>query len=139
MKEITDRKELAEAVNIKRLPVIRFNWEKPIYPEWPDSHDGENALIPFTFRDGTKTFWPVRTAYYDDTEEFVVTQKNACLSDSFCYEDANQMIEEQRAPILTALGECVIVKQWPSKREARFFIARVTDINRFASDCARIV
>lgn len=134
MKEITSRRELAEAVNISRYPVIRFNWEKPISPVYaPNSFEGEAVSI-------MSRGYPAvcRVCWFEDEERFTIMQNPCCLTERFSYEDADAMIENARAPIVKEGDTVVIAKQWPSKREARFFLATVGPINDHVSDCGHI-
>lgn len=138
MKEITNRTELAEAVNIRRLPVIRFNWEEPLGSYAPNSHRGERVNILWTSRDGSTFPSICEVDFFEDTNEFTIMQHGACIAARFCYEDADDMIEAARAPIVKEGDEVVIVKQFPSKRIAHFFLAVVGKINCRASDCGKI-
>ncbi len=134
MKEITSRRELAEAVNISRYPVIRFNWEKTdqphLRPEQFRGRAGEHHVERLLFR--------LRVCWFEDEQRFTIMQNSCCLTERFSYEDADAMIENARAPLLKEGDTVVIAKQWPSKREARFFLATVGPINGHVSDCGHI-
>lgn len=133
MKEITSRRELAEAVNISRYPVIRFNWEKPIGSYAQKSFEGEKVNI-------MSRGYPAvcRVCWYEDEERFTIMQEPHIITERFSYEDADAMIENARAPIVKEGDTVVIVQQWPSREEARFFLATVGPINDHVSDCGHI-
>lgn len=105
MKHLTDRKAIAQAINIDRIPVVRI--------DLADSDEyglkSQKVLVDNgTFRDGTPYLIGAEIRAYADTMKFEVVSYGTCLKDSFSYYDMEEMLAYANAPVLKKDSDVVI-------------------------------
>lgn len=115
MKLLTQRTEIAQAINFKQYPVVRINVE---------DHDdygvrGTKVCIDNgIFRDGNPYYLRATIRTYNDEKGFHITQGGSMLKSSFGYSDIEEMLEWANAPIIKADQEILLVLDSPSVRNA---------------------
>lgn len=124
MKYLTDRQEIAQAMNFGKYPVIRVDVETTV-------RDGvlqgdmvkvaaPNARYPDNYICG-------QVMKFDDDDSYVIMPESVCLKSSFGYSDMVRMLGYAQAPMLHAGEEVVLIEDAPKQRVARVRMMRVSD------------
>lgn len=106
MRLLTDRKEIAKEINIKRTPTVRIDLAEA------DDYGlrSQKVLIDNgTFRDGTPYLIHAEIRAYGDEGVFTFSSPGVWISDSFGYEDLEDMVEYANAPVIRKDSDVVIV------------------------------
>lgn len=120
MKYLTERTELARAINFGRYPVL--------YIDLADADDyglkGCRVRIDAgTFRSGDPHIIDATLRVYSDEKKLTTSSKGACLSADFSYYDYKEMVDNANAPLIHP-DEDVVVAVYDS-RAKRCFAAMI--------------
>lgn len=152
MKFITDRKEIAKALNFGTYPVIMFDLDTPARG-WDDVYEGTPVRVDMgTFSDGTR--WlsdSVPTIYADNHHEGIEnTVKNrlmadihlpsggAMISSSFGANDVLDMAKFAMAPIIKGGDDIVIVYKWDKGMNVAVRMMKVGKTSKHVTPIAMI-
>lgn len=124
MKYLTDRQEIAKAMNFGKYPVIRIDVETPV-------RDGAlqgdmvkvaapNARYPDNYIRG-------RVMKFDDDDRYVIMPENVCLKSDFGYGDVIESLGWAQAPMLHAGEAVVVVEDAPERRMCMVRMMRVSN------------
>lgn len=116
MKVLTERTEIATAINGHKMPVITIDLADA------DTYGlkSQKVLIDNgTFRDGFPYYIHSEVRAYADEKKFKFSQGGACLSASFNYYDMKEMLDYRNAPIVKP-DEDVIIAIINSKDRTAF-------------------
>lgn len=106
MKMLTDRKQIAKEINIKRTTTVRIDLAEA------DEYGikSQKVLIENgTYSDGTPSYVHAQICAYSDMKEFTFTGGSICLKSDFGYRDIEEMVEYANAPIVKPDSDVVIV------------------------------
>jgi hypothetical protein len=124
MKYLTDRQEIARAMNFGRYPVIRIDMENHI-PGYDGLFKGDPVKVmtptsryPDLYETGTLMYYD--HAYYIRTD-------CACLSDDFGYQDVMDMLRIAQAPVIHAGDTVIIIEDHPKKRLCKVHMMKAGD------------
>ncbi len=124
MKYITDRRDIAQAMNFGRFPVVRINLETCCHG-YDDFYKGDLVKVmtpskryPHAYRTGK--------LYYSEGRFGVLTD-STCLHDCFGYSDVMEQLEIAQAPVLHAGETVILIEDYPCIRVCRVRIMRVSD------------
>lgn len=136
MKYLTDRHEIAMAMNFHKYPVIRIDMETPkkgykgLYygdevevatpkPGYPDSRERGNLI----FCDG----------------KYQITSHGCCLSADFGYVDVMEDLMWAQAPQLHKGETVVVIEDYPIHRMCKVHMMRVPDhVSSFTTPCCTL-
>lgn len=121
---LTDREEIAQAMNFGKYPVIRIDVETPV-------RDGvlqgdmvkvaaPNARYPDNYIRG-------RVMKYDDDERYAIMPENVSLKSDFGYFDVIERLGWAQAPMLHAGETVVVVEDAPKRQMCMVRMMRVSD------------
>lgn len=137
MKFLTDRHDIAKAINFKQYPVIRINLEDK------DEYGIKGTKVCIDngkFRDGSPYYLHATIRSYYGESGLHITQGGACLHASFGYSDIKEMLEWANAPIIKPDQDILVVMDMPSIRMANCVILHTSDrIDPHCSTPLRIV
>lgn len=111
MKFITDRKELAKAMNFGLYPVLKIDLADT------DDYGLKGCRVRIdggTFTSGSPHIIDARIRAYSDEKELTTSCSGSWLSDSFSYHDYFEMAENAYAPIIRP-DQDVVVAIYDSK------------------------
>lgn len=131
MKVLTDRHDIAKAINFKQYPVIRINMEDK------DEYGirGTNICIDNgTFRDGSPYYLHATIRTFDDEKGFHIKQGGTCIHASFGYSDIEKMLAWANAPVVKPDQDILVVMDMPSIRFASCVILHTGD--RISPHCS---
>lgn len=105
MRKLTERKEIARAINGHDMPVITIDLADA-------THYGlvsQKVLIDNgTFKDGFPYYIKCEVRAYADEKYFTFSQGATCLTASFGYHDVVEMLEYRNAPIVKADQDVIL-------------------------------
>ena len=120
MKYLTNRKEIAKAINIDRIPVITMDISKCM-DGYDNCYEGSKINIDGAYSGRYAHLLTRCTArMYGDEKgnechdepwryaRIHLCTKNACLHDSFCLSDVDEMVEWSHAPTVKANDKVVV-------------------------------
>lgn len=114
MKLLTNRYEIADAINIKRLPTVRVDLADA------DEYGlvSQKVLIDNGhFNDGTPYLIRSEIRAYSDERKWTFSSYGTTLSSSFTYEDMENMVTYANAPVIKPDTDIVLAVVDSSKRK----------------------
>jgi len=136
MKYLTDRTEIAMAMNFGKYPVIRIDRETP-KDGYNDFYEGDQIKV-LTPKPGYPDSYATGKIYYSEGKYGVMTDAS-CLHASFGYADVLEMIENAQAPVVKAGQEVVLIEDYPERRTCCVRIMKVSDrVDSHVYPCATL-
>lgn len=130
MKYLTNRHEIAEAINFGKYPVLTLDREnRPYKKERPDSDYAIGCRVRVAWDHANPRYAGMTThgALYIEGGKLKISGEGACLSASFGYSDVIEMAAEANVPIVHAGQKVVVVENWPSVKTCTVRIMKVSD------------
>lgn len=130
MKFLTDRQEIARAINGREFPVININLADT------DEYGvvGETILIDNgTFRDGFPYMIEADIRLYADTKKWTIGQGCIGIHKEFGYTDVMKMATRRNAPVIKADEDIILIINNPVKRIC--YVAQVHTGKRIDPHC----
>lgn len=130
MKYLTDRQEIAEAINFGKYPVLTLDREnRPYKNERPDSDFaiGCRVRVAWDHKDPRYAGMTTHGALYIEGGKLKISSEGACLSASFGYYDVMRMAAEANVPIVHKGQKVVVIEEWPSLKKCTVRIMQVAD------------
>lgn len=112
MKILTERTQIAKAMNFGKYPVLELNLEKEI--RMGTEHklvgfEGCGVRVPWDYH-GETMYEDAEIAWYmDSPNELHITSGGCCLHASFGYEDVMEMLKNANTPILDKNQKFILV------------------------------
>lgn len=111
MKFLTDRHEIAEAINIRQLPTVRIDIRKCI-EGFEDCYEGDKIVVE-GIRCTVKMFGDgVNETLHDNPERYKKIElmpEGICLHESFGRQDVEEMVEWRQAQRASAGDEILVL------------------------------
>lgn len=130
MKYLTDRQEIAKAVNFGKYPVLTLNREnRPYKNERPESDYaiGCRVRVAWDHKDPRCAGMTTHGALYIEGGKLKISGEGACLSASFGYYDVMRMAAEANTPIVHKGQKVVVIEEWPSVKKCTVRIMQVAN------------
>ena len=130
MKYLTDRTEIAEAINFGKYPVLTLNREnRPNADICPDSDyaTGCRVRVAWDRKEPRYAGMTTHGEIYIDKGKIKISGEGACLSSSFGYTDVMEMAAEANTPIVHAGQTVVVVEDFPSRKSCTVRMMKVSD------------
>lgn len=125
MKYLTDRQEIAKAMNFGKYPVIRIDVETPesegVFRGNLVKVAAPSVRYPDNYIRGRVT------KFSDEGDRYVIMPDAVCLKASFDYSDVVEMLGYAQVPMLHAGEEVALIEDAPKQRTARVRMMRVSD------------
>lgn len=150
MKLLSERTEIAQALNFGKYPVLNINLdneEKILRNDGSVERYCKGCDVKVEYKTNNHGTLSTRgNIYYDFLADenffengFKISNNSTCLSDSFGYRDIMEDLRWASAPTLKAGQEVVIVFNSEKSKIAVVMIGKVSDeINQFCMTCATI-
>ena len=135
MKFLRDRKEIAKAINIDRIPVITMDISKCM-KDYTDCYEGTKINIEGAHSGRYSDLLTHCTArmYGDEIgnechdepwmyKKIVLCPRITCLSDSFSLRDVDEMVEWSKAPVVKA--EDLVIVYFRANNEAYLRLMKI--------------
>ncbi len=106
MKQLTDRREIAKAINVERKTVVRIDLAEA------DEYGIKSQKVVIdngTFRDGTPYMVRAEIRAYADEMKFTFHGFGSCIHSDFGYYDVEEMVEYANAPVIKTDSDVVLV------------------------------
>lgn len=133
---LTDRQEIAKAMNFWKYPVLRINMEKP--DRGYDGYfvgDKVEVITPSEKYPGSRE----RGNLYFCDGKFAISSEGACLHADFGYSDVIENLEWAQAPKLKAGQTVVIIEDWPNAKRCRVHMMQLPErIDKFTTPCCTL-
>lgn len=133
MKYLTDRTEIAKAINFGKYPVLTLNRENQPYKdlyedtEYSDYAVGCRVRVAWDRKDPRYEGMTTHGNIYIEKGKIGISGEGACLSSSFGYTDVMKMAAEANTPIVHAGQTVVVVEEIPSKKFCTVRLMKVSD------------
>ena len=124
MKYLTDRQEIAQAMNFGKYPVIRIDVETPVRDGVLQGDAVKVAAPNDRYPDN---YICGHVMKFDDDDRYVIMPENVCLKAYFGYSDVVRMLGYAKAPMLHAGEVVVLIEDAPKLKTARVRMMRVSD------------
>lgn len=115
MKRLTERTEIARAINFKQYPIITIDLADR------DEYGIKGCKVCIdngTFRTGEPYYVDATCRVYSDEKKLVFQSYGSCLHDSFGYSDIEKMLEYANAPVIQKDQDVLIVIIDSANRQA---------------------
>lgn len=124
MKYLTDRQEIAQAMNFGKYPVIRIDVETPVRG---GVLQGDMVKVAAPNDRCPDNYICGHVMKFDDDDRYVIMPENVCLKADFGYSDVVRMLGYAQAPMLHAGEEVVLIEDAPKQKAARVRMMRIPD------------
>ncbi len=141
MKYLTERREIGEAMNFGKYPVLRLNLSnRPAQSYAPDSD--------FCLGDRVRVSWDkpgyegmtTRGKVYFSDGRYAISQECAILKNTFTRNDIIEDYEWSRTPLVHAGQEVVLIIDNPDRKKCEVALMKVSEhIDIHCSTVARLV
>lgn len=119
MKYLTDRQEIAEAMNFGKYPVLCVNLETP-KAGWDDCYEGDKVLVaPSEYSRKDECIRCVINKFGDEPERYSLMPNPVFLQDSFGYSDVKEMLGWAQAPVIHPSEVVIVIEDHPQHRTCR--------------------
>ena len=130
MKFLTDRQEIARAMNFGKYPVLYLNYENRPYAD--STYDGDYAVgcrVKCAWNHPNPRYAGMTThgKLYTENGRIKISGEGGCLHADFGYHDVIEMQEEARVPIVNAGQTVIVVEDWPSRKNCRVRVMKIGD------------
>ena len=130
MRYLTDKKEIAAALNFGKYPVLTINRENnPYAVNRPDSDYAIGCRVRVAWDKADPKYAGMTThghLYYENGR-LAISKDASIMTNSFGYEDVMEMVAEANTPVVHKGQEVVVVEEWASKRECAVRIMKVSN------------
>ncbi len=123
-KYLTDRHEIARAMNFGEYPVVRINLETP-QPGWDDAFVGDRVMV----YNGPERKDAIRCTIHkfsDEPNRYTLMPDTICLQQEFGYNDVSEMCSWAQAPMIYPGKELVVIEDYPNARRCKVHMMRVS-------------
>ena len=126
MKFLTERTEIAKAINFGKYPVLYINLENRKY-EGSDYAVGCRVRVAWDHKDKRYEGMTTHGNLYIENGRYGISAEGGCLHADFGYHDVIKMKDEAAAVVVHKCQEVVVVEDWPSKKQCRVRMMKVSD------------
>lgn len=139
MRFLTDRTEIAEAMNFGKYPVLVLNREnRPMADVVPESDYAVGCRVKVAWDNKDPRYEGMTThgELYIENGKLHISGEGACLKAGFGYSDVIKMAAEANVPIIHKGQTVVVVEDYPSKKHCTVRLMKVSD--RIDIHCSRV-
>ena len=123
-KYLTDRKEIAQAMNFGKYPVLRIDLETP-KAGWDDMFEGD--LVRVRSQKYDSEIRARINKFSDEPMRYSIMPVAVCLSSNFGYSDVVEMLGYAQAPLIHAGETVVVIEDYPKARACRVHVMKVSE------------
>lgn len=132
---ITDRQEIAYAMNFGKFPVLSLNRENIPFSD-SNYCIGSKCRVAWDRKEPRYEGMTTHGHVYLENGRYAISGFGACLKASFGYSDVMKMLEEANAPIVHRGQTVVLVEQFPSCDSCTVSVMKVSD--RIDINCSTV-
>ena len=122
---LTDRHEIAYAMNTFKFPVLSLNRENRPY-ENSDFCTGCRCRVAWDDKNPRYADMATHGQVYMENGKYGISGEGACLSASFGYTDVMESLREANAPVVHKNQLVVLVEDFPSKEMCYVSVMKVS-------------
>ena len=126
MKYLKERREIAEAMNFGKYPVLYVDLDKPRYPS-KDFYVGSKCRVAWDLPDGRYAGMSARCTVYHYEGKYELSQGGCCLHDSFGRHDIIEDMEWANTPLLHCGQIVLMVEDQSIQGKCRVRVLRADD------------
>lgn len=108
MKLLTEKREICEALNFGKYPVLHLDLAKDKIKDMEGCYHGQTIKLEFNYR-GEPVRYCGNLSYYNDTNKLVITSGGTMLTSGFDYTEIIKMINRATAPTIESNQEVIVV------------------------------
>lgn len=139
MKYLTDRHEIAKAMNFGKYPVLTIDRENcPLAEIRPNSTfaTGCRVRVAWDHKDPRYEGMTTHGELQFSDGKLQISGEGGCLHTDFGYYDVMKMVREANAPIVHAGQTVVVVEEWSSKKTCTVRLMKVGRLNMHCQTAA---
>lgn len=126
MMYLTNRNEIAAAMNFGEYPVLTINLENRPY-EGSDYARGCRVRVAWDSSERRYAGMTTHGNLYIENGRFEISSEGACLSASFGYRDVMEMAAEANVPVVHRGQVVVVIMEIPSRQTCMVHMMRVSE------------
>ncbi len=114
---LTDRHEIAYAINFGKFPVLTLNRENNPYKDIAPESDyciGCKCRVAWDSKEPRYEGMTTHGKVYLENGRYAISGSGACLKASFGYTDVINMVEKAHAPVVHKGQTIILVEDFPS-------------------------
>lgn len=137
---LTEKREIAEAMNFGKYPVLVLDRENHRGFENTLYCEGQKVRVAWDHSDPRYAGMTTRGhIYMDENGQLAISGRGAILTDSWGYYDVMEDAEWANAPVVHKGQTVIVIHNWPSKKACMVEKLKVSDrIDRFCSTVATL-
>lgn len=130
MKFLTERTEIAKAMNFGKYPVLYIDRDNRPYNsvEMPSDYcRGSKCRLEWEHKDPRYADMTARCQLYYDKGRYFLSQEAACLTADFGRRDVLEMVEWARVPVLRCGQTVIVVEDFTMQKIVRVRMMKISD------------
>lgn len=136
MKYITDRYEIAHAMNFGKYPVMRIDLET-CKDGYDDYFEGDLVKVMAPTKSHPDMYCTGKLCYTEG--EFSVMTDTICLHSWFGYNDIIEMLSKAQAPVLHSGDTVVVIEDYPKQKKCNVRFMKVGErVNAHVYPCVEL-
>ena len=130
MKFLTDRTEIAKAMNFGKYPVLYIDRDNRPYDSPENRSDyckGSKCRLEWEHKDPRYADMTARCELYYSEGRYHLSQGAACLSADFGRRDVLEMVEWARVPVIRCGQTVIVVEDFTMQKIVRVRMMKISD------------
>ena len=126
-KYLTDRKEIALALNFGKYPVLRIDVETEM-KGYPNCYKGD--LVRVSSANSVNPEHCIRAtleSFPEDGGKYAIMPASVCLHSDFGYSDVIEEMRYAQAPLIRAGETVVVIEDYPQRKKCKVHMMKVSD------------
>lgn len=132
MKKITERQEIAKALNFGKYPVLCLDLAKDKIEGCEGCYEGQRTKTEWYYK-GQKYYHNGTLAYWKDNNKLEIMSETICLKESFGYSDIEEMVLNANATQVEPEQEVIVVIINSERRVASY--PYLTKTGKYNNNC----
>lgn len=126
MKYLTDRHDIAKAMNFGKYPVVRINLETP-RAGWDDNYEGDKILVAVKGDSDRGDYIRCQlNKFGDEPNRYSLMPEAMCLDNGFGYSDVIEMLEWAQAPVIHPGEKVIVIEDYPAQRTCKVHVMQAS-------------
>lgn len=135
MKFLTDRQEIAMAINFGKYPVLSIDRDNRPY-ESSDYAKGCRTRVAWDHSNPRYAGMTTHGNLYYENGKYAISSEGGMLTASFGYSDVMRMVTEANAVVVHKGQTVVVVENWSTQKMCRVRVMKVSD--RIDTQCMTV-
>lgn len=137
MKYLTDRYEIARALNFGKYPVLHIDLETS-KKGYEGLYEGDLCKVLSPSQRYPDSYEIGNLIYCDDDKKFEITAYGSCLKAGFGYHDVIEDMQVAQAPVVSGEQVVIVICDYPIAQRCKVRVMKTSKVSRFVTPCVTL-